>query len=67
MQLKMCESEVKAATPKLINGTAARTSFQESQSYLTLLVSEWRITIKFLITIRGKYPHKEKIHEDISY
>ena len=30
IQLKMCESEVKAAVPKITDGTAARTSFQDS-------------------------------------
>ena len=39
----MCESEVKAAIPKFIYGTAARTSFQDSQSYVKFLISEWRI------------------------
>ena len=38
MHLKMCESEVKAAMPKIINGTAAQTSFQDSQSYVTFLL-----------------------------
>ena len=31
IQLKMCESDVKAAMPKIINGTTALTSFQDSQ------------------------------------
>ena len=39
----MRESEVKAAMLKIINGTAARTSFQDSQSYVTFLFSGWRI------------------------
>ena len=39
----MCESEVKAAMPKSTNGTVDRTSFQDSQSYVTFLFSEWRI------------------------
>ena len=34
MKLKMYESEVKAAVPKTTNGTAAGTSFQDSQSYV---------------------------------
>ena len=29
--------------PKIINGTAARTSFEGSQSYVTFLFLEWRI------------------------
>ena len=39
----MCESEVKAAMPEIINGTAARTSFQGNQSYETFLFLECRI------------------------
>ena len=39
----MCESEVKAAMPEIIDGAAARISFQDSQSYVTFLFSEWRI------------------------
>ena len=35
MQLKLCKNEVKAAMPNIINSTAARTSFQDSQSYAT--------------------------------
>ena len=31
----MCESEVKTAAPKITNRTAARTSFQDSQIYVT--------------------------------
>ena len=44
MQLKMYESEVKAAMPKIISGTTARTSFQDSRCYVTFLFSEWRIS-----------------------
>ena len=36
----MFENEAKAAMPKIINVTAARTSFQNSQSYVTFLFSE---------------------------
>ena len=43
MKVMMYESEVKAAAPKITNSTAARTSFQNSQSYVTFLFSEWRI------------------------
>ena len=39
----MCKSEVKIAMPKIINGTAARTSFQDNRSYVTFLLSEWHI------------------------
>ena len=39
----MCESEVEGAMPKIIYGTAAQTSFQDDQSYVTFLFSEWRI------------------------
>ena len=38
----MRNSEVKAAMPKIINGTAAQTSFEDSQRYVTFLFSEWR-------------------------
>ena len=31
----MCESEVDAAILNIINGTATRASFQDSQSYIT--------------------------------
>ena len=41
----MCESKVKAAMPQIINGTAAPTLFQDSQSHVTFLFSEWRIVI----------------------
>ena len=40
----MCESEVEAALPKIIDSIAAPTSFQDSQSYVTFLFSEWRIS-----------------------
>ena len=33
----MCESEAEAAMPKLIDSTAAPTSFQNRQSYVTFL------------------------------
>ena len=39
----MCEIEVEAVMPKIINRTAARTSFQDSQTHLTFLFSEWSI------------------------
>ena len=39
----MCESEVESAMPKIIDGTAAPTSFQNSHSYVTFLFSEWHI------------------------
>ena len=39
----MCESEVKAAMPEVNKSTAAQTSFQDSQSYVISLFSEWRI------------------------
>ena len=42
----MRESEVKAAVPKIINGAAVRTSFQDSRSYETFYFWEWRITVK---------------------
>ena len=42
MQLKMCGNNVKAAMPKIINGGAAWTSFQDNQSYVTFF-SERRI------------------------
>ena len=38
MQLKMCESEVKAVMAKIINGTTAQTSFQNSQSYAFCII-----------------------------
>ena len=41
----MCESEVKAAMPKITSGTTAQTSFQGSQSYVTFLCLEWRIML----------------------
>ena len=34
----MYESEVKAAMPRIINGTAARTSFQYSQNSVTFFI-----------------------------
>ena len=37
----ICESEVKAAMPKIINGAAARTSIKDSQSYVTFVLSAW--------------------------
>ena len=44
----MCESEVKAAMPKIVNGTAARTSFQNSQSYtFVIFLFEWRILCEY--------------------
>ena len=43
VSLKMRESEVKAAMSKIINGTADRSSFQDSQRYVTFLFSGWRI------------------------
>ena len=39
----MCESEVDAAMPRIIDSIAAPTSFQNSQSYVTFLFSEWLI------------------------
>ena len=39
----MCESEVEAAMPKIINSIAAPTPFQNRQTYVTFLFSEWRI------------------------
>ena len=41
----MYESEVKAkaAVKRISNGTAARTSFQDSRSHVTFSFSEWRI------------------------
>ena len=45
----MCEREVKAAMPKIINGTAARTSFEDNLSYVTFLFSEWRIEKKSIV------------------
>ena len=42
MYLKTCESVVKAAMPKIISGTAVRTSFPDSQSYARFLFSEWQ-------------------------
>ena len=43
----MCDSTIKAAMPEIIYGTAALTSFQDSQSYVTFLFSEWRMEIGF--------------------
>ena len=37
----MYEIEVEAAMRKIVNGTVARTSFQDNQSYVTCLFSEW--------------------------
>ena len=34
---------------KIINGTATRTSFQDSQSYVTFIFSEWCISAKVCI------------------
>ena len=42
----MCESEVKAAMTEIINDTAAQTLFQDIQSYITFLFSEWRIILR---------------------
>ena len=39
----MCESEVEATMPKIIDSIAAPTSFQNSQSYVTFVFSEWHI------------------------
>ena len=39
----MCKSEVKAAMTKIVDSTAAQTSFQDSQSYVTFLFSERHI------------------------
>ena len=39
----MCESEVEAAIPEIIDSTAGPTSFQNNQSYVTFLFSEWHI------------------------
>ena len=39
----MCESENMAVMPKIINGTAAQTLFQDSQGYVTVLLLEWCI------------------------
>ena len=36
----MCESEVAATMPKIIDSIAAPTSFQNSESYMTFLFSE---------------------------
>ena len=41
----MCETEVKPAVPKITYGTAARTSFQDTQSYVAFLFSKWRILV----------------------
>ena len=39
----MCESEVKAVMPRIINDTTVRISFRNSQTYVTFSFSEWRI------------------------
>ena len=50
----MCESEIKAAMPEIIDGTAARTSFQDSQCYVTFLFSEWRLPVSWvMLSIRS--------------
>ena len=46
----MFEKEVKAAMSRIINGTAARNSFQYSQSCVTFLFSEWRISDQIIGT-----------------
>ena len=43
---KMYKNEVKPVMPKIINGKAALTSFQDCQSYVKFLFSEWRIILK---------------------
>ena len=40
MRRKMYKSEVKAAMHEIINDTGARTSFQDSQKYVTFLILE---------------------------
>ena len=50
----MCESEIKAAMPEIIDSTAARTSFQDSQCYVTFLFSEWRNPVLWvMLSIRS--------------
>ena len=44
----MFRSQIKAVMLKIINGTAARTLFHGSQSYLMPLFSEMRIASPFL-------------------
>ena len=43
----MCESEVKAAMTEIINGTAARASFQDSQSYVIFYSQNGVSTIRW--------------------
>ena len=45
MNLQTVTRDLKAAMLKINNGTAARTSFQDTQSYAIFLFSEWRIEL----------------------
>ena len=48
MQLNICESEVEAAMPNIIDSIAAPTSFQTAnESYVTFVFSKWHIRKPF--------------------
>ena len=58
----MCESEAKAPMPEIIKGIAALTSFQDSQSYVTFLFSEWYIQPS-LNKLKIKMKQEPQFHE----
>ena len=62
----MCESEVEAAMPKIIDGTEASTSFQNSQSDVTFLLWEWRIRKFFIESTFEKTVIKKPLKMDIN-
>ena len=61
----MCESEVEAAMPKIIDSTAAPTSLQNSQSYVTFLFSEWHIRKFFMESTFERTVIKKPLIKDI--